>query len=117
MSSFLKIDVFTFLLIILIFTTCKNNDTPKPFGALPSKRQMEWHKMDYYAFVHFNINTFSDVEWGKGNEDPSIFNPSQLDCRQWARVCKDAGMEGIIITAKHHDGFCLWHFGFFVFEL
>ncbi len=104
----MKIYVFTIFLISLIFTACKNNDTPEPFGAFPSERQMDWHKMDYYAFIHFNINTFSDLEWGHGNEDPTIFNPTQLDCRQWAKVCKEAGMEGIIITAKHHDGFCLW---------
>lgn len=82
--------------------------TPAPFGALPSPRQLAWHELDYYAFIHFNINTFSDLEWGHGTESPQIFNPSQLDCRQWARVCKEAGMKGIILTAKHHDGFCLW---------
>lgn len=81
---------------------------PAPFGALPSSRQLAWHQLDYYAFVHFNINTFSGEEWGHGTENPAIFNPEKLDCRQWARTCKAAGMKGIIITAKHHDGFCIW---------
>ncbi|WP_461135848.1 alpha-L-fucosidase [Spirosoma lituiforme] len=81
---------------------------PAPFGAVPSPRQLQWHKMKYYAFVHFNMNTFTNEEWGHGTETANQFNPSQLDCRQWAKVAKEAGMEGIIITAKHHDGFCLW---------
>ena len=61
-----------------------------------------------YAFIHYSLNTYTDQEWGFGNEDPKLFNPSSLDCRQWARVCKQSGMRGIIFTAKHHCGFCMW---------
>jgi len=69
---------------------------------------MRWQEMEYYAFVHFSLNTYTDQSWGNGNEDVSLFNPAELDCRQWARICKEAGMKGIIVTAKHHCGFCLW---------
>ena len=61
-----------------------------------------------YAFIHYSLNTYTDEEWGFGNEPLELFNPSDLDCRQWARVCKQAGMKGIIFTAKHHCGFCMW---------
>ena len=81
---------------------------PTPFGPVPSENQMRWQKMEYYAFVHFSLNTYTDQSWGFGNEDVKLFNPQKADCRQWARICKEAGMKGIIITAKHHCGFCLW---------
>jgi alpha-L-fucosidase len=81
---------------------------PATFGPVPSEKQMRWQEMEYYAFLHFSINTFTDQEWGSGDEDPGIFNPKDLDCRQWARVCKEAGMKGIIMVVKHHSGFCLW---------
>lgn len=93
------------LLALIAFPVFSQNT---PFGAVPSPQQRAWHDMEYYAFIHFGVNTFTDLEWGKGAENPRIFNPSSLDCRQWARIAKAAGMRGIVLTAKHHDGFCLW---------
>ena len=81
---------------------------PAPCGPVPSENQMRWQEMESYAFVHFSLNTYTDQSWGFGNEDVNLFNPKESDCRQWARICKEAGMKGIIITAKHHCGFCLW---------
>ena len=77
-------------------------------GVVPSKRQLAWFDTGFYAFMHFGVNTYTDREWGDGTEDEGIFNPEKLDCRQWARTVRDAGMKGMILTAKHHDGFCLW---------
>ncbi|MEW6741511.1 MAG: alpha-L-fucosidase [Planctomycetota bacterium] len=83
-------------------------EPPAPFGAVPSERQLCWHELEFYGFVHFTVNTFTDKEWGFGDESPALFNPAALDARQWTRVARDAGMRGLIATAKHHDGFCLW---------
>ncbi|WP_242117003.1 alpha-L-fucosidase [Aestuariivivens sediminicola] len=96
------------LIVLFIFQSCDTTPAPEPHGPLPSQRQLDWHDMEYYAFIHFNMNTFTNMEWGDGSEKPEQFNPTQLDTRQWAKTIKDAGMKGVILTAKHHDGFCLW---------
>ncbi len=81
---------------------------PEPYGPCPTEAQVRWQRMEMNMFCHFGPNTFSGREWGGGNESADLFNPSQLDCDQWVAVARGGGFRGIIITAKHHDGFCLW---------
>jgi alpha-L-fucosidase len=98
----------SFALICLLCIFNATSQSIQPIAPFPSARQLEHSNMEFYLFVHFGPNTFTDLEWGKGTEHEEVFNPTDLDCRQWCRVAKAAGAKGIIITAKHHDGFCLW---------
>lgn len=96
-------------LIALVITACTQQTVPpSPVFPVPSESQLQWHEMEMNAFIHFTTNTFTDLEWGMGDEKPAIFNPSALDADQWITTLKEAGFRGVILTCKHHDGFCLW---------
>jgi alpha-L-fucosidase len=103
----MKIRILSFLVLFVSSSSCSQVNPPEPFGPLPSERQLKWHEMEYYMFVHFTVNTFTDKEWGYGDEKDSVFNPSELDCRQWAKTAKEAGMKGIIIYRTFCEELCM----------
>lgn len=96
------------LCLIISSISCTKVPPPVAVGPVPNENQLAWQEMEFYGFIHFSMNTFTNIEWGYGDKSPELFNPEQLDARQWARVAKEAGMKGLILTFKHHDGFCLW---------
>ncbi|MCC6280729.1 MAG: alpha-L-fucosidase [Saprospiraceae bacterium] len=96
------------MLVSLVFLQAMFALSAQTTMPVPTPQQLTWHDTEFYLFFHFGPNTFTNVEWGHGTETEDIFNPTDLDCEQWCRVAKQAGARGIVITAKHHDGFCLW---------
>jgi alpha-L-fucosidase len=105
-------NLFIFIFVLMAVTEISNAQNslapPLPLLPIPTERQVAWQNTELALFLHFGVNTFTNREWGNGEEDPKIFNPIKLDTRQWAKVAKETGFGKLILTAKHHDGFCLW---------
>lgn len=106
----MKISSISFLIVslFLVITLHAQKTPPGPYGALPSQRQLAWQEMERYCFLHFTVNTFTDLEWGLGGEKESVFNPTNFDADQIVSTIAKHGFKGAILTCKHHDGFCLW---------
>ena len=103
-----KVRFLIFALIAGCLSGCQSVSSPAAYGPTPSARQLEWHETQFYAFICLSSATYRDVEWGYGDMDPDEFQPIKFDPRQWVEVVKSAGMKGMVLTCKHHDGFCLW---------
>ncbi len=96
-------------IFLVLKTVCGfSQPAPKPYGALPNKQQLNWHEMEMYCIIHFGVNTYTDKEWGYGDEDPAMINPTKFDAKQIVGAAKAGGFKGVVIVAKHHDGLCIW---------
>ncbi|KAF5040421.1 Alpha-L-fucosidase [anaerobic digester metagenome] len=102
--------ILIFAAVIFQAATCfsQNNTEPTPYGAVPSERQLRWHETEFYAIIHFTPTTFENKEWGYGDAEPGVFNPTDFDALQIVAAAQAGGMKGIVFVCKHHDGFCLW---------
>src|SRR6185437_12910976 len=94
--------------LLLTASVAFGQSAPKPYGPLPSARQLKWQETEMYCLIHFGVDTYTDKEWGYGDEDPAIFNPTVFNAVQIVGAAKAGGFKGIVVVAKHHDGFCLW---------
>lgn len=112
-SNSLKQYILPAIIIITITHSLKSNAShptppPLPILPIPTSHQISWQLTEMALFLHFGTNTFTDREWGTGHADPSVFNPTELNATQWVNVARESGFSRVILTTKHHDGFCLW---------